>query len=492
MLIRTFYIAFLLLLVRLVLFYRTIEGIGRPFPLKFDKMKRTLTLLLSLGYITANGQYKYRIETDYLQEKTTYLKLDKFNQVIDTLEKPRFKKHAVVQVKVKNVNPFAVNVESSLKETVLYKNEQGFNFAKLLAGTAAFAGKKLAINVEDFSSAGKILSDTRGNSTANRLSDFNKLSTEVTAIRETLAADLSNPHLSKTAIKENLVKLARLPEDARLTSPEENFYLYIASLERVFQADKLAITGEVNAMVSGIDSLKPGSRGDGSEVVILRNLKNLLAGLDESAAVSIDNLQKIKILYGLLENSVFERTFEYVLDADQADLELKFSPSTLLPEGLSSVPNSSMKIKLSSSGGFKINTSIAFTLHKADSQNFYIDDNQVVRGDAYDEFVPGLGTMLNFYPVLSNNYNVGGSFGISIPLRSEIKGLNFLLGPSVILGNENRLVISGGLAYSPVNKLTNGIELNAPTRLTSLNNFITSVYKPGVYFSISFNIMKFN
>mgnify|MGYP001491051998 CR=1 FL=1 len=457
-------------------------------------MKRTFTFLLSMVYIAASGQYKYRIETDYLQEKTTYLKLDKFNKVMDTLEKPRFKKHAVVQVKVKNVNPFAVKVESSLQGTVLHKNEQGFNFANLLAGTTAFAGKKLAINVEDFSSTGKILSasGTRGNQTANRLSDFNKLSTEVSAIRETLAADLSNPHLGKAAIKENLAKLARLPEDARLTSPDENFYLYIASLERVFQADKLAIAGEVNTMVSEADSLRSGSRGDGSEAVILRDLKNLLAGLDESATISIDNLQKIKALYGLLENSVFERTFEYVLDADQADLELKFSPSSLLAEGLSSVPNSSMKIKLSSSGGFKVNTSVAFTLHKANSQNFYIDDNQVVRGDSYDEFVPGLGTMLNFYPVLGNNYNVGGSFGISIPLRSEIKGLNFLLGPSIILGNENRVVISGGLAYSPVNKLTNGITLNAPTRLTSLNNFVTSIYKPGVYFSVSFNIMKFN
>ncbi len=469
-------------------------------------MKNIFALILIISNISVLAQNKYRVETDYLQDRTIYLKLDKFDRVVDTLDKPRFKKNSAIQVKVKNVNPFAVNVEPSLKGIPTHKNEQGFNFANLLGGTSTFAGKKLALNIEDFSATSKIFgtaskdtstktsgtAGTRGSRAANRISDFNKLSTEVSAIREALKADLSNPNLSKEKIKENLLKLASLPEDHRLTSPYENFYLYASNFERIFLTDKQAIASEVSVLAMEIDSLTAGSRGDGSEAVILRDLKNLLAGLDESATISVDNLQKIKTLYNLLESSVFERNFDYILDSDQADLELKFSPSSLLGEPSGTVLNSSKKIKLSSTGGFKINTGVAFTLHKTNSRNFYIDDNRTVRGEEYDEFVPGLGTMLNFYPILGNNFNVGGTFGVSIPLRSEIKGVNFLFGPSIVLGNENRVVISGGVAYAPVNKLTRGVEIGKTTGLTSLDNFITTIYKPGVYFSVSFNIMKFN
>lgn len=460
-------------------------------------MKSIFTLAFTLCYVSVFAQNKYRIETDYLQDRTIYLKLDKYDRVVDTLDKPRFKKNSVVQVKVKSVNPFAVSVEPSFQGTPTHKNEQGFNFANLLGSASGFAGKKLALNIEDFSAANKIFGaaevrDSRGSRASGMISDFNKLSTEVSAIQEALQADLSNPHLSKEKIRENLLKLAEQPEDVRLTSPQKNFHLYAANLERILLTDKEAIAGEVTTLVTEIDSLKAGSRGDGSEAIILRDLKNLLASLNESATVSVDNLQKIKTLYNLLESSVFERTFDYILDSDQADMELKFSPSTLLGETSSSIPNSSKKIKISSSGGFKINTSVAFTLLKTNSQNFYIDDNRTVRGEAYDEFVPGLGTILNFYPMLGNSFNVGGSFGVSIPLRSEIKGVNFLFGPSLVLGNENRVVISGGVAYSPVNKLTRGVEVGKTTSLTSLDNFVTSIYKPGVFFSVSFNIMKFN
>lgn len=460
----------------------------------FQLIKVLFFLFLAFPFFS-KAQSKYRIETDYLQDKTVYLKLDKNNQVVDTLNKPKFKKNSEVQVKVKNINPFAVSVESSLQGSTVHKNEQGFNFANLLGGTSAFAGKKLALNIEDFSATNKILGaigESRSAGTANKLEEFNQLLTDVSAIKESLTADLSNPNLNKESIKGKLLQLANKMEDSKLTSPSENFHSFAANLEMIVLTQKQTLVSNVSALSTGLDTLRTNSRGDGPEVAILRDLKSLLASLDESTSLSLDNLQKIKSLYSLLESSVFERNFDYILDSDQADLELKFSPSTLLGAGSSSVPNSSRKIKLSSSGGFKINTGVAFTLLKTNAQNFYIDGDKMVRSDAFEEFVPGLGTVLNFYPVIGSNFNLGGSFGVSIPLRSEIKGVSFLIGPSLVLGNENRVVISGGLAYSPVNRLNSGVELNKTTNLTSLDNFVNSVYKPGIFFSVSFNILSFN
>ena len=89
---------------------------------------------------------------------------------------------------------------------------------------------------------------------------------------------------------------------------------------------------------------------------------------------------------------------------------------------------------------------------------------------------------------------MGGSFGISIPISGDenINGINFLLGPSMFFGNKSRLSVSGGLAYGPVKKLTNGFEVGDTTSFGSVDNFTKSVYEFGYYFGISFSLFDIN
>ena len=100
--------------------------------------------------------------------------------------------------------------------------------------------------------------------------------------------------------------------------------------------------------------------------------------------------------------------------------------------------------------------------------------------------------MINFYPVIGDNFNVGGSFGLSIPIADDVNGVNFLLGPSVFLGRQSRLSLSGGVAYGPVNRLTNGLEIDQTTTLSSLDNFTKKVYDFGYFFGISFSLFDIN
>ncbi|HLW50111.1 MAG TPA: hypothetical protein VKZ78_04000, partial [Sphingobacteriaceae bacterium] len=101
---------------------------------------------------------------------------------------------------------------------------------------------------------------------------------------------------------------------------------------------------------------------------------------------------------------------------------------------------------------------------------------------------PNLSTMINFYPMMSESFNVGGSFGLAIPISDKVGGINFLLGPSIFMGNKNRLSLSGGVAYGPVNRLTNGIKPGDTTELRSLENFTKTVYDFGYFFGVSFSL----
>ena len=98
--------------------------------------------------------------------------------------------------------------------------------------------------------------------------------------------------------------------------------------------------------------------------------------------------------------------------------------------------------------------------------------------------------MINFYPYISDSFNFGGSFGLSIPISGEdrISGVNFLFGPSLFFGNKSRLSLSGGLAYGPVRKLTNGVSVGDTTAFNDLDAFTKNVYDFGYYFGISFSL----
>ena len=102
--------------------------------------------------------------------------------------------------------------------------------------------------------------------------------------------------------------------------------------------------------------------------------------------------------------------------------------------------------------------------------------------------------MINFYPFMGDNFNVGGSFGLSIPISGDenISGINFLLGPSLFFGNKSRLSVSGGLAYGPVKRLTNGLSVGDTTSFGSVDNFTKNVYDFGYYFGVSFSLFDIN
>lgn len=465
-------------------------------------MKTILTILLTLISLIVFGQERYRIVYDYATDEMSYYLVDKNNRVIDTLKKPKIKRNSRIELQLKNVNPFAVSVSTAVNEENVHESGQsGLNFGSFLGQIGKLSGDQLKLNVPNTSLQNDAFARglSRGGGVSSGFEEFAEVTTNVSTIRTTLLSNLSNPNLDKETILKNLEAAAKAYRDGRVADPEKNFYGYLTTLEQVVNADKSVLITEIEAMAAEAEtqtqdgSLSRGERAGLDQ--LLRNVDNTVVSLETSATQTIDDINEIKAMYAALEASSFEQVYDYQLSADRMNIELNFSPTTFDGRGTSSGTSlKRRKVNLQSRGGFKINTGIAMTLNNfgRSSNDFFISEEGLVGSEKNDYFVPNLSTMINFYPMVSDNFNVGGSFGLSIPISDNIGGVNFLLGPSVFMGSKNRLSVSGGIAYGPVSRLTNGLRAGDMTELRSLHNFTKTVYDFGYFFGISFSLFDIN
>ncbi|GAB2766929.1 hypothetical protein [Salinimicrobium soli] len=468
-------------------------------------MKKILLLLpLFLLILSVNAQERYKVLYDYQTENIQYFSLDRNNKIKDTLEKPKFKKNSQVELQVVNVNPFAVKLETDVSEEEIHKSGgSGFNFGTLLGGIGSMSQDNLKLNLGNLPVSDTLFSrgaQSRGAGLSSKFQDLNDIATNVSALKSTLMSNLKNPNLTKEEIEANLKQVAAQQQDVRLPNPDENFYNYLANLEKVLVTGTNEIITDVKMLKADLDRTSNegvASRGE----LVLRNtsyteLDNLIQSVQNSTVESVASLNKIQSLYTALEGSVFSRTYDYYLDSDKSNIELTFKESDFAQDsdaGNNAVLKS-RNIKILSRGGFKINTGVALTMNnfESTSEDYFITEDGQIASNTNDYFIPNLSTMINFYPIISENFNLGGSFGLSIPISDDVKGVNFLLGPSLFLGNDSRLSLSGGVAYGPVDRLTNGLEAGDSTSLNSLDGFTKTVYDIGYYFGVSFSIFNIN
>jgi hypothetical protein len=472
-------------------------------------IQKALTFLFLLLTINIFSQEKYKVVYDYDSEIIAYYKVDKANKVTDTLVKPQIKRNSLVEIELKNINPFAIDVIADIKEEQIFSSGGGFDFSSIMGSVNSFSNGKLNLNIANLPTDNiSKKSGSRGVTISNNFADLNNKTSNISALKTTLVSNLLNPNLNKDYILDNIIKTASQEKDARLPDPNQNFYVYLTLLEKIVLEDKSSLVMDINEMTKEVDSQMDSeetlSRGELKERNYLSNdLQKLLSSLNESSFQTVEDLNKIKSLYTLLEASNFTRTYDYQIEADKINIELKFVKS-VFANSLNNSENiignnntlKTRNIKLYSKGGFKVNTGIALTLNSfgSKSKDFYISEDGTIGGDSNNYLTPNLSTMINFYPYMGENFNLGGSFGLSIPISGDnnINGISFLLGPSAHFGSKSRLSLSGGLAYGPVKKLINGLEIGDSTSLSSIDNLTKTIYDFGYFFGISFNLFDLN
>jgi hypothetical protein len=144
-------------------------------------------------------------------------------------------------------------------------------------------------------------------------------------------------------------------------------------------------------------------------------------------------------------------------------------------------------------GGLKINTSVGLTFGKfMNPQNNYFVKDSLIVAQPKGKFTPILTSFFHFYAQSRNDITLGGSFGIGLPLSSENgqQSASFFLGPSLILGKGDRIVLSAGIMGGRTEKLDRGFQVGDSFK-SDIDIVPTySAYDIGFYFGLTFNLIS--
>lgn len=148
-------------------------------------------------------------------------------------------------------------------------------------------------------------------------------------------------------------------------------------------------------------------------------------------------------------------------------------------------------VKVRVRGGLRISTSVGIGLGQyfEAPREYFVRDGFIVGVDM-DRFLPIANTMLHFHPYGDGRVVVGGALGVGLPLSGGDSGQSttFMLGPSLILGERDKVFISAGLIGGQVTRLGGGFKEGDVFSTLDGALLTNRRYELGYYFSLSFKL----
>lgn len=226
----------------------------------------------------------------------------------------------------------------------------------------------------------------------------------------------------------------------------------------------------------------------------ITNMENkLLQMVTEIPDLDIAKLAALWREYEALQANSFAKDYRASAEGDNMSFNIQFTPNEM---GQSNkAPRMQIApIQVAVAGGFKVNASIgvAFGQLFDRPQSYFVRDS-TIRAEDKDSFLPIIASFFHFYGQSKGNVSVGGNFGIGLPISGDSgQTASFFLGPSLIIGRGERLVLNGGLMGTRVERLAQGFE-EGDRFLSEVNNVPTKdVYEMGYYLGLSFNLLGSN
>ena len=143
-------------------------------------------------------------------------------------------------------------------------------------------------------------------------------------------------------------------------------------------------------------------------------------------------------------------------------------------------------------GGFKVNASIgvSFGSFFNQPQGYFLRDSVIV-SEKRDGYLPIITSFLLFYPQSAGNVSVGGTFGVGLSIGGDsgAQSIHFLLGPSLIFGQSERIALSAGLMGGRTDRLGQGYQVGDSLISEAGTVPLRSVYELGFFVGLSFNVL---
>lgn len=209
-----------------------------------------------------------------------------------------------------------------------------------------------------------------------------------------------------------------------------------------------------------------------------------------------DKIYALVKLFNLVYNA---SSFTYTSEVITAHTdEIKYI-ITIEPTELNTCDNAKkiIEIKVKVENGFKMDFSTGLFVNSGNAnflgQSYYYintDDThrQILTADRGSRALVSVGALMHFYKRSLSAVKLGGSLGVST--TAAVTDLLFHAGPSLFIGSENRVVISGGLTLKSSSLLDQKLQTNTIyTKLQSPDAIPTvSVFpRAGYFISLTYN-----
>ncbi len=437
-------------------------------------MKTNFTIII-LFFISnlVYSQEQFKVKYIYKDDKIEYESLKK-----DKNDNQNFKYESTNSNKVKRNEPYTINVNYNPLAVELVVDAESKNYHiqdKSINNVLALISKGNALAENPTISNYNFLNKGDSNKGDEAESKLELLS----QLKQSIINIVSNPDLDKEDIESEINKLLG-----------ENFAHFEYPQNKANILNIPVIINGINKSISDIQNseyvmeLSKGGNYNEEEVEGVRN----------SIDIAENDIEIIEhLLYSAQQMNDQKREY-LTMDSDETVITLKFKTIDYSGKGNNENSQESnkspAKIYLKAKGGLKINTSIAFTLNNFgnNSYDYYVDtDTNEIGEDKNNYFTPNIATLVNFYPYMGKNFNMGGVIGVSFPINETFTGLNFLAGASIIIGNLDRISFNGGVSYGPVEKLKNNKQVG-DTFLGNTNDLTKNVYDVGYFIGFSYSL----
>ncbi len=183
----------------------------------------------------------------------------------------------------------------------------------------------------------------------------------------------------------------------------------------------------------------------------------------DKKGLSVSDILNLQMNFREIAAQAFSYSVPISLGKHQTEITAHFAPlDSLLATAQGKKLGAKIKtLKIQTQGGMRISPGVGFHFGRffTPAEEFSVRNDQIV-SDGASIIQPAIASMLHFYAQGRSNCQLAGSFGAGVPLSGgNLTALNFYLGPSLILGREQRIIISAGLSTGPVKRLAKGFKI---------------------------------
>ncbi|MDB5130580.1 MAG: hypothetical protein JWR02_329, partial [Mucilaginibacter sp.] len=112
-------------------------------------------------------------------------------------------------------------------------------------------------------------------------------------------------------------------------------------------------------------------------------------------------------------------------------------------------------------------------------------NNKIVQNTNKTKIMPALGALMHFYEERPQGVNWGGAFGLSINNDTHV---NYHGGLSVLFGDTQRIILSGGATLSQVKLISDDYQVGGTIPVSTSAVPTSNYYRWGWFLGLTYNL----